>query len=57
MASDFLLSVEFFAAVVTFLYLLKLLLHGEGGFGESMWRGGVEKRSLLNQHVHPRASA
>lgn len=60
---DFTLGLDFLAAIVTLLYVSKLLL-GElisrwsvDQVFDSPWSNGFEKRSLLNQHVNKRQFA
>ena len=54
MLNDFTLTLDFIAALFTLLYIGKLLFKGEDVEINSILMAGLEKRSLLNQHVRPR---
>lgn len=55
MVGDFVLSLDFFAAVITLCYILKLVFFSDNLFGGiSLHRIPFEKRSLLNQNIVPR---
>lgn len=53
MLSEFVLSLDFLAAVATLCYIAKLLFFRDSAI--SLHNLSFEKRSLLNQHVFPRA--
>ncbi|MBN8548400.1 MAG: hypothetical protein J0M12_03675 [Deltaproteobacteria bacterium] len=54
MLHDFGMSLDFLAALCTLLYIGRLLLQSESY--EGMLCNEMKKRSLLNQHVRPKAA-
>ena len=54
--TDFIVSLDFLAAIITLFYICKLVFQASSGQeGKIYWNDfrttGFEKRSLLNQHV------
>lgn len=60
---DFTLGLDFLAAIVTLVYISKLLFAellarwNSDQIFDSPWSSGFEKRSLLNQHIYKRQLA
>lgn len=58
--TDFIVSLDFLAAIITLFYICKLLFQAAAGqdskiYWNDLRTTGFEKRSLLNQHIVARS--